>query len=425
MYTEENEFDYNDYLDEDTKPKKSLIDFKFLLRVFIIVILIILIIFLVFKIANRNKNKTVDKNINEVYKDGELVFIDDFSLMRDATRSYFFDQKNLPRNVGDSLSVNIRNLIASKLITSVKDEKGNVCNYDTSGAIIVKNKKDYKVVVNLNCDNNKGEETYYYDLDGKCLTCNGEKYDPNENIESEEVKPVEDSKDVNSDPVDKVPNNQTDKVPVEPVYVCNQTYSDWTSEYKEDSDYERESRVLVKGYKEDITYGDWSEPTTNKIEGSGNLEVKIYDKTVSSSSKKCSQESTTKPSKKSGRVITSRTVTKTTTKEVCTGGGTYTKKLTKWDNNAISCKSYGIGNVVCTYKSKKTCTNKKVNTYVTYYKYCDTITKNVTKTYYQARVINRNTLYTDYMLENELPEGYQILEGSSKTEYRYRLKCVK
>ena len=49
MYTEENEFDYNDYLDEEdnSSSKKPFIDFKFILKIIVIILLVILIIFLV------------------------------------------------------------------------------------------------------------------------------------------------------------------------------------------------------------------------------------------------------------------------------------------------------------------------------------------------------------------------------------------
>ena len=58
MYTEDEEFDYNNYLDEDDvkETNKPLIDIRFIIRIALIVLLVILIIFLVFKIKNKNTN---------------------------------------------------------------------------------------------------------------------------------------------------------------------------------------------------------------------------------------------------------------------------------------------------------------------------------------------------------------------------------
>ena len=424
MYTEEKEFDYNDYIDDSDKSKKPFIDFKFILKVILIILLIILIIFLVFKIANSNKQK--NNKSNNDYKDSELVFVDNFNLLKDATRSYFFDKKYLPKEVSNSTSCNVKNLMAENLITSLKDEKGNICNYNESGATLTKNKNDYKMDVKLVCGVKISEKTYYYDLEGKCLTCNGESYVPSiddEIIDDDENIPDRD--DDFPDDHDKVPvDNDDDEIPT-PTPACDQRYSDWTSVYKESDNLDRETRVLVKGYKEIVTYGEWSSPTTTKITGNENLEVKVFDKEESSTSKKCSSESTTKPSSKSGRTISTRKETVKSTKKVCTEGYTYTKTLTKWDNDAYSCKSYGIGKVECTYKVAGSCTNKTVYNTITYYRYCDTVTNKVTKTYYQSRVIKRNTVYTDYMLESELPSDYTKVNGSEKVEYRYRQKCVK
>ena len=62
---------------------------------------------------------------------------------------------------------------------------------------------------------------------------------------------------------------------------------------------------------------------------------------------------------------------------------------------------------------------------ITYYKYRDTISTTINKTYYQSRPIIKNILYTDYILESEMPAGYTKLANSEKIEYRYREKCSK
>ena len=317
-----------------------------------------------------------------------------------------------------------------KLITKFVDEKGNVCGYNTSNATITKNKNDYKMEVTVVCLENRDTKVYYFDEKGICLNCNGEKYP------QEDVKPVEDSTkenntndntNNNTNDTTSSTNDNLDKVPVvvPETKVCT-NFSDWATIYFAGDNYEVETRTLVKGYKDEVIYGEWSEPTTNKIEENDELEVKTYteDKKVTSKTA-WSNESTTKPASKSGREISSRTEKVTTYKKVCTKDSYTTKILKKWDNSAYKCKTLGIGKVECTYKVKGTCSKVPITKTITYYKYRDKTTKNVTKTYYQSRTITNNITYTDYMLESELPSGYTKLDNSELVQYRYREKCSK
>ena len=102
----------------------------------------------------------------------------------------------------------------------------------------------------------------------------------------------------------------------------------------------------------------------------------------------------------------------------------YTVNKKTWDKNALSCVSKGIGNVTCTYQKKVCDTKTGYNTKI-YYQYRDTVTKIVSSTYYSSREKIINTVYTDYMLESELPSGYTKLPGSERIEYRYKEICGK
>ena len=416
MYTEENEFDYNDYLDENlnSSSRKPFFNWGVIFKIFLIILCIILIIFLVFKIKNRN----VKDNTKTIVDNNALAFTSNIEKIRDASFNYFFVKENLPLEVGTSKTIKIRDLINEKIITSVKDKQGNTCAYDASNVEMTKNVNDYAMKIYLVCAKDKDNITYYYDTKGICLNCNGEKY-VSENNTTSDYNEVDNSSNTEVNTND---NSNTDK---QTSRVCND-YSEWTTVYNADNNLESEKRVLVKGYKEEITYGNWSELSAVEIIPNENLEVRTTEKQeIVESKTSWSKESTQKPSNKSGREISSRTTTKTSTSQSCTGGTTTTKILSKWDNNAYSCKLIKIGQVECTYKTEKTCKNV-TNTYkVTYYKYRDTIQTTVNKTYYQSRLISKNILYTDYILESEMPEGYTKLPNSEKIEYRYREKCVK
>ena len=425
MYTEENEFNYDDYLDEaeNYNSRKPFIDFKFILKVLAIIILIILIIFLVFKIKNKNDSNTKNENINNK-NDNAIVLVDNMDLIRDASHVYFFENKHLPENVGDSNSVSVNDLIKEELLTDIKEKDGNVCGNNISKAVITRNTNDYELKINLVCTKTRDEKVYYYDLNGKCLTCNGENYIPSKETEENKVDEVSLNDDVEINNSNQNNNTNNDNNKSNNANTCG-VYSGWTREVKNDANLDVETRTLVKAYKQEIVYGEWSEETENVLTGNSNLEVRTTVKSVPVISQTCSGESTTKPKEKEGRTIESRVVTTKSTKKVCSGGKTYTKTLTKWDSSAYSCRSYGIGKVVCTYKTKKTCKNKTTTSNTTYYKYCDTITTNENKTYYQSRTISYNPNYTDYILESEIPEGYTKVAGSEIKEYRYREKCGK
>ena len=47
-------------------------------------------------------------------------------------------------------------------------------------------------------------------------------------------------------------------------------------------------------------------------------------------------------------------------------------------------------------------------------------------TFYKSRTITKGEpTYTDYILESEIPDGYQTLDGSDLKQYRYKEKCGK
>ena len=52
------------------------------------------------------------------------------------------------------------------------------------------------------------------------------------------------------------------------------------------------------------------------------------------------------------------------------------------------------------------------------------VTETRNATYYRSRTIERETVYTDYILEALMPSGYTKVDGSELTQYRYRTKCV-
>ena len=415
MYTEEDEFDYNSYLDEEDNKNsnKPFIDVRFILRIILIVLLVILIIFLVFKIKNKNVENAKKQKVVTT-EEVASVFDDNMNDFKAAAYDYFFKKDNLPKKVGESKNVTLKKLVDSKYVTKIIDTTKKACSYTISNANIIKNKTNYKMEVRLVCSDKADTATYYYDLDGKCLNCNGENYNPDE-VKEDTKKEETIEETFKDDKIDKVPTEK----------VCKD-FSNWSTVYVAGNNYEVQTRTLVKAYKEETVYGEWSNPTTKKINANDKLEVETYldVKTVETKTD-WSSESTTKPESKEGREITSRTKSKKYTTKSCTEDKTYTRTLTKWDNSAYKCVTLGVGKVKCTYITKGTCKNVTKYKNVKYYKYRDTITEEVEIKYYKSRTIDKNVIYTDYILESEIPEGYTKLPNSELIQYRYREKCNK
>ena len=206
MYTEENEFDYNEYLEDNseyTANKKS--NKGLIIKILIILICLALIIFLLFKFINRNNSGNNNNNDNEL-----LVFNNNISILKAAGEEYFFTNQNLPKNVNDVISVNINDLKDEELVIDIKDYDDNKCSYNTSYISLTKNPNDYKMEINLKCPSMEDSVIYYYDLEYNCLTCNGEEYN------SSDKDTVEDN---NSN------NNQENNTTLP---VCGQ-FSEWTT----------------------------------------------------------------------------------------------------------------------------------------------------------------------------------------------------
>lgn len=428
MYTEENEFDYENYdnYEENNNNQNKGINKNLITKIILITICLIIIIFLVFKIKNLGSNNNNNNNNNS--KTPVVVFNDNMELLRSKGEEYFFANKNFPKELKEEKVITVKELKEKGLITDIYDYDGSKCGYNTSYVSVVKNKSDYLMQINLVCSSMEDSVSYYYDNDFKCLTCNGEDYTPdiddNNNNDNNNNNTDNDNKDTKDD------NNNNNNNS----FVCNNTWGNWTTEYKNDPSLEFEKRILIKAYKVNKTYGEWSQPVKEKPTASNTLEVKEEQKNETTTEyTDWSSKSTSKPAAKEGREIDTQIVKKSYKEKSCTTGENYTKTVKSRDPKALYCKPINNtgtnkGNsyyYTCTYKGEETC--KTITKYknITYYSYRDKVEKEITTTYYQTRTVSENTVYTDYILEKDIPSGYIKLSGSEITQYRYRQVCSK
>ena len=170
MYTEENEFDYEDYGNDN--KNKGFINGSLIIKIILIVVCLAIIIFLVFKIKGLNSNK--NNNNDNTSENMALVFDNNMQSLRSAGEVYFFTDKNAPTNLNEEKSVSIAKLQEEGIITEVLDYNSNRCGYNTSSVSMMKNKNDYLMTIRLVCSGMDDTIEYYYDEDFNCLTCNGD-----------------------------------------------------------------------------------------------------------------------------------------------------------------------------------------------------------------------------------------------------------
>lgn len=438
MYSEE--FDentsYNDeqYVDEEYQQESQKPSFwnenkGLIIKIIIIVLCFAILIWLVLKLKGNSENGNNSQNSAVVYANN----VDTFRL---AAEKYFFIDGNMP--TGDEVSViTLNELVTKGYMNEIFDANNKTCNGDNSSVALSKGEQSYELTINLVCSNTANPQVYKYSLEKKvCLNCTGFTYMDGTNSDNNE----EDNNDNNNDYDDEVS------------YSCT-VWSEWTDEKVNDDSLEVRTRVVVKGFKngastEKVTYSDWSEYTKNEIKPTENLEVEMTVKKEEEWVTKTSDSEVKESS-------TIKDVTKTTATSgsysYCPSGyskennqcvkysAVKTADLTPvqyntYDviNKPCSGISYKNGVMVyenCKYREKETTSLKWASNSKTTYTYQELVTKEVT--YYRSRTKKVETVYadpiiTDYMEEKDLPEGYEKVANSEKTQYSYKLKeCEK
>lgn len=97
-------------------------------------------------------------NNNGIYNSSETetnqVFNHNIATMKEAAISYFTTPR-LPKSVGDTVKITLSEMINKKLLLSLIDSKGNVCEEALSYIEMTKEKDEYVLKVNLSCSDNE------------------------------------------------------------------------------------------------------------------------------------------------------------------------------------------------------------------------------------------------------------------------------
>lgn len=130
---------YSNYSDDDEKRINWL---NLFIKVAIIVILAIMFVWFISLIGrNGNGKKKLDENI---------------ILMKEAGKKYFTEEK-LPELSGTSEKITLNELYNEKLINTLKDKKGKLCDDNKSYIILTKYNDNYNMKIYLKCS--KEEKT--------------------------------------------------------------------------------------------------------------------------------------------------------------------------------------------------------------------------------------------------------------------------
>ncbi|MEG0994939.1 MAG: hypothetical protein RSE91_03120, partial [Bacilli bacterium] len=139
MYTEENE--KRDF------PLKD-----FLLKLILVIVFVLLLVWLLPKFITPTMEGT---NVDLSPLTNQL-FADNLKTMQDAATNYFTDER-LPKEVGDKVTITLREMIGNKLVVPFTDKKGKACDVDKSYVTVTKADNEYVMKVNLKCSE---EEDY-------------------------------------------------------------------------------------------------------------------------------------------------------------------------------------------------------------------------------------------------------------------------
>lgn len=83
------------------------------------------------------------------------IFAENLETMKEAAISYYTDER-LPKKVGESKELTLKEMINEKLLIEFKDSKGKSCNMTESYVKITKNDNEYLLKVNLKCSDDEG-----------------------------------------------------------------------------------------------------------------------------------------------------------------------------------------------------------------------------------------------------------------------------
>lgn len=132
---------YKDDYNEEF-PYKS-----FLLRFILIIIAVALVVCIITVLARKNQN--IEANSGT-----DAVFSDNLERLKVEALNYY-NESNIPKEVGKSTTLTLDQMIGKKLLTPIKDKNNKLCSGKKTFVKLTKKDNDYQLKVNLSCDNDE------------------------------------------------------------------------------------------------------------------------------------------------------------------------------------------------------------------------------------------------------------------------------
>ena len=377
------------------EERRNSFSFKDIILQLLLVILFVFIMIWLFPTKNYLKENFVGKDelSSEIAMQLEglygRLFTDNIESMRDAAEGYFTNER-LPKNIGDSVTLTLDEMLENKLVLAFKDSNNKTCNVNNSYVQVTKMNDEYQMKVQLSCSD---YEDYIIVYMGCYDYCDSDVCVKEETTTKPTTKPSKPSEP--STPSTPVSNK---KYEYEYRLVTQNTYSDWGpwskwSTNKVTSDILRQVEIdkrneLVRYETE--TYYVYENHTEYKTE---TVQVQVGTKDVV-------------------------TGTKTDTKPAISTGGSTTKQYTNPIKNTTS---GGYGSWV--YRGTVSSSYALSSSDTTRYEYqshkttvdCTNVCKNVTTYVYKKYTRTYNSGSTTY----SCPTGY-IKEGSGASTKCYK-----
>ena len=322
------------------------------------------------------------------------LFTDNIESMRDAAQGYFTNAR-LPKNVGDSVTLTLDEMLEKRLVLSFRDSNNKTCDVDSSYVQVTKMNDEYQMKVQLSCSDYEDYIIVYMGCYDYCDSDICIKEETTETTTKPSTKPTPSNPDKPSGPETPVVNK---KYEYEYRLITQNTYSEWGpwSDWSKDKvtantlrqveidkrnefvRYETETYYVTESHTEYRTETIKVEDGTNRVL----VGTKVVD---------------TKPAQggsKTEKVYFDPTVTTT--------AGSYSD----WVYRGTITSNYALGstnNTKYTYVSHKTTVD------------CTDVCKNVTTYIYEKYTRTYNAGTTTYSCVN----GYKEGSGSSTKCYRY------
>lgn len=138
------------------EERKNTFSFRDIILQLLIVIMFVFIMIWLFPTKSYLKENFVGKDELQSEISSQLqslygrLFADNIETMRDAAQGYFTNAR-LPKNIGDSVTLTLDEMLEKKLVLQFKDSNNQACSANSSYVQVTKMDDEYQMKVQLSC----------------------------------------------------------------------------------------------------------------------------------------------------------------------------------------------------------------------------------------------------------------------------------